>query len=111
MERTKKGNPVIVTAEVMEGLEAVRLSGKTNMFDVNRVIELALQMGHVEAAMWVYDNRRLYSRAILVGFAVEEVPAPCDSSHRVAEPAACGHEVEQSVDADEPGDTSQGGDS
>ena len=71
MERTKKGNPVIVPAQVLNGLEAVRVSGKTNMFDAPRVIELALQMGYVDAAMWVYDNRRLYSRAILAGFAVE----------------------------------------
>ena len=71
MERTEGKTPVIVPAQVMDGLEAVRVSGKTNMFDAPRVIELALQMGHVDAALWVYDNRRLYSRAILAGFAVE----------------------------------------
>ncbi len=109
MERTKKGNPVIVTADVLEGLEAVRLSGKTNMLDAPRVIELALQMGHVDTAMWVYDNRKLYAQAIFAGFATQAVPGDADSSHHVAEPAACGSTVEQSVDAGEPSDTFQGG--
>ncbi len=73
MERTKKGNPVIVTAEVLEGLEAVRLSGKTNMLDAPRVIEIALQMGHVEAALWVYDNRREFAAGIFVGFQAHHI--------------------------------------
>lgn len=71
MERTNEKTPVIVTAAVLEGLEAVRTSGKTNMFDAPRVIELALQMGHVHTAMWVYDNRRLYAAGIFAGFAAD----------------------------------------
>ncbi len=109
MERTKKGNPVIVTADVLEGLEAVRLSGKTNMLDAPRVIELALQMGHVDTAMWVYDERRSYATGIFAGFATDAVPGDADGSRDVAEPAACGHEAEQPPDAGEPSDTFQGG--
>ncbi len=110
MERTKKGNPVIVTADVLEGLEAVRLSGKTNMLDAPRVIELALQMGHVDTAMWVYDNRKPYAQAIFAGFAAEAVAGDGDGSHHVADPAACGSDVEQPTDASDSSDTSQGGD-
>ena len=73
MERTEKGNPVVVTADVLEGLEAVRLSGRTNMLDAPRVIELALQMGHIEAARWVYDSRKDYARGVFAGFIVDEV--------------------------------------
>ena len=40
MKQTKVRLPV----DVMEGLEAVRLSGKTNMLDAPRVIELAFAM-------------------------------------------------------------------
>lgn len=68
MERTRTGSPVVVPADVLEGLEAVRLSGKTNMLDVNRVIELALQMGRADAAMWVYDHRKLYVAGVFAGF-------------------------------------------
>ena len=74
MERTKKGNSVVVTADVLEGLEAVKLSGKTNMLDAPRVIELALQMGHVDTAMWVYDDRKSYVAGVFAGFIVDEVP-------------------------------------
>ena len=109
MEPTRKGNPVIVTADVLKGLEAVRLSGKTNMLDAPRVIELALQMGYVDTAMWVYDSRKAYATGIFAGFAAGVVPGDGGSSHHVAEPAACGQEAEQPVDAGEPGDTPQGG--
>lgn len=68
MERTK----VKVPADVMEGLEAVRLSGKTNMLDAPRVIELAFEMGHEAAAFWVYENRKQYAEGIFRGFAPED---------------------------------------
>ncbi len=109
MERTRNGNPVAVPANVLEGLAAVRLSGKTNMLDVFRVIELALSMGYPDAALWVYENRSLYAHAIFWGFTVAAVPRDDASSHHVAEPAACGHDAEQPADASEPSDTSQGG--
>ena len=109
MERTKEETPVAVPADVLEGLESVRLSGKTNMLDAPRVIELALQMGHVETAMWVYDSRKAYATGIFAGFAAEVIATSRDSSHHVAEPAACGSDAEQSDDAGEPIDTFQGG--
>ena len=63
-------NKVPIPAEVIEGLEAVRLSGKTNMFDVSAVINLALDMGYAITATWIEENRWLYAWGILIGFEV-----------------------------------------
>lgn len=68
MDNTK----IRVSKEIFDGLEAVRLSGKTNMLDAPRVIELALEMGHDAAAFWVYENRRSYATGIFQGFAICE---------------------------------------
>ena len=64
--------PVPVPAAVYEGLEAVRQSGATNMFDRPRVIELAEMMGYDEAAAWVRDHRNAYARVLFAGVVVEE---------------------------------------
>ena len=70
MERTKMPIP----ADVLEGLEAVRLSGKTNMLDVPMVIKLALEMGFPVTALWVKEHTALYAQGCLRGFeAVEEL--------------------------------------
>ena len=61
---------VHVPAEVFEGIEAVRLSGLTNMLDRPRVAEIAEEMGFEEAAAWVRDHRDLYGQAIFRGFEV-----------------------------------------
>lgn len=63
---------VRIPADVLEGLKAVRLSGKTNMLDAPRVIELALEMGHDAAAFWVYECRSKYAEGIFKGFEPEE---------------------------------------
>ena len=68
MEQTK----IAVPAEVLEGLEAVRLSGETNMLDAPRVIELAIEMGYPEAGFWVHENRRSYAEGIFRGFEAAE---------------------------------------
>jgi hypothetical protein len=57
-----------VPAEVMEELETIRLSGRTNMFDIQVVVDLALNMGFTKAAMWIRDNKGLYTQGILLGF-------------------------------------------
>ena len=64
--------PVPVPAAVYEGLEAVRKSGYTNMFDRPRVIELAEMMGYDEAAEWVRDHRSEYARLLFAGVIVEQ---------------------------------------
>ena len=62
--------PIAVSAEVFEGLEAVRTSGLTNMFDRPRVIEIAEMMGYDETAEWLASNRNLYSQGLFQGFQV-----------------------------------------
>lgn len=64
--------PVAVPADVYEGLEAVRVSGATNMFDRLRVIELAEMMSYDETAKWVREHRDLYARLIFNGVIVEQ---------------------------------------
>ncbi len=64
--------PIVVRAEVFEGLEAVRRSGITNMFDRPRVIEIAEMMGYDETAEWLASNRNLYSQGLFQGFKVAE---------------------------------------
>lgn len=65
-------HPIPVPAAVYEGLEAVRQSGATNMFDRPRVIELAEMMGYDEAAAWVRDHRSEYARLLFAGVIVDE---------------------------------------
>lgn len=53
---------------MLEGLEAVRLSGKTNMLDVPMVVKLALDMGHPQTALWVREYQASYAVGIFRGF-------------------------------------------
>lgn len=63
------GAPAVeVCAEVFEGLEAVRLSGLTNMLDRPAVILIAESMGYADAARWVRENRAIYARGLFAGF-------------------------------------------
>lgn len=64
MERTK----VPIPAGVMKGLEAVRLSGKTNMFDLPEVVGIAAEMEFLDTAMWIESNRSLYCQGLIRGF-------------------------------------------
>jgi len=64
--------PVSVPAAVYEGLEAVRQSGETNMFDRPRVIELAEMMGYDETADWVRRHRSKYARLLFSGVTIDE---------------------------------------
>lgn len=64
MERTK----VPIPAGVMKGLEAVRLSGKTNMFDLPEVVGIAAEMDFFDTAMWIESNRSLYCQGLIQGF-------------------------------------------
>jgi len=57
-----------IPADVLEGLEAVRLSGKTNMLDVSMVMKLALDMGHPQTALWMREHQALYVVGIFCGF-------------------------------------------
>jgi hypothetical protein len=59
---------VRVPADVHEGLEAVRLSGLTNMLDRPAVAQIAAGMGYDACARWVREHRALYARGIFQGF-------------------------------------------
>jgi len=65
-------HPVPIPAAVFDGLEAVRRSGLTNMFDRPRVIEIAELWGYDAAAAWLRVNRALYAQGIFRGFRVNE---------------------------------------
>ena len=106
MERRK----VEVPSEVLAGLEAVRLSGKTNMLDAPRVIELAFEMGHEEAAFWVYENRGTYAQGIFRGFAAVASPNNRDRSRHVGQHAASDPNVDEPSGGVISGDTCEGGD-
>lgn len=62
------GGKVKVTAGVLQGLEAVRISGATNMLDRPAVALLAEEMGFAEAALWVREHRGEYARGVFNGF-------------------------------------------
>ena len=64
--------PIAISKSVMEALEAVRLSGATNMLDRPRVIELLDEMGFDEAAEWVRNHKSEYSHGVFQGFQVAE---------------------------------------
>jgi len=52
---------------LMEVLETIRQSGRTNMLDVPMVVKIALEMDEAEVANWVNTHRRDYGEIILHG--------------------------------------------
>jgi len=69
---------VPIPAEVLQGIEAVRRSGRTNMLDRPAVAAIALDLGHVEAAFWLDDpaNRKTYAEGVFRGFREEKTVSP-----------------------------------
>ena len=61
-------HPVRVSAEVLEGLDAVWLSGQTNTMDMREVQARAYIMGYPEAAWWVEYFPNLYDAGLTTGF-------------------------------------------
>lgn len=69
--------PIRVPKLVLKGLEAVRRSGRTNMFDRPAVIAIALELGFDDTAAWVNSHRKEYAEGIFQGFeeaSPEEAP-------------------------------------
>jgi hypothetical protein len=66
--------PVVVDPEVLAGLEAVRDSGLTNMFDRPAVARLAMDAGYYATALWVTENRAADVAGVCRGFAVVAAP-------------------------------------
>jgi hypothetical protein len=63
--------PIVVPREVFDGLDCVRRSGLTSMFDVAVVAFLARRFGFEESAAWVEKNRAPYVRGVVGSFRVE----------------------------------------
>ncbi len=63
---------VRVPPDVREGLEAVRLSGLTNMLDRPAVARIAAAMGYEACARWARDHRALYARGVFHGFEADD---------------------------------------
>jgi hypothetical protein len=64
--------PIPVPRDVLDGIEAVRRSGRVNMLDRPVVARLCDELGHYAAALWVNDHRDLYARGIFSGFRITE---------------------------------------
>lgn len=71
MEETNVSK-IRVPKNVLDGLEAVRQSGLTNMLDRPVVARLTEEMGFEDAAEWVEAHRKEYAEGIFRGFEVEE---------------------------------------
>lgn len=59
-----------VSEEVYEGLETVRESGETNMFDYNSVIAIASREGYVDTVVWLMEHKNEYIQGVFQGFEV-----------------------------------------
>jgi len=69
---------VAVPPAVLQGIEAVRKSGRTNMLDRPMVASIALDLGHIDAAFWLTDkaNHKAYAMGIFRGFREEKTVTP-----------------------------------
>jgi hypothetical protein len=61
------GHPVTVTADVLEGLEAVWFSGETDMGDTRAVQTLAFRMGYPYTTWWLEFSPTCTSPGWLTG--------------------------------------------
>ena len=69
-EQGRPTEPIKISGEVYTGLEYVRESGETNMFDIWRVASLALEFGYPETTEWLgkKENHANYMLGVLRGF-------------------------------------------
>lgn len=61
-----------ISLEVWQGLNAVRMSGLTNMLDRPVVARLAADLGYPKAASWIEAHPREYAEGVFRGFDIEE---------------------------------------
>jgi hypothetical protein len=67
----ESSGPVVVPADVLEGLEAVRQSG-AHMVERAHVLVLAKRMGYRRTVLWVEEHPDEYARGISHGFNASE---------------------------------------
>lgn len=61
------GDPVVVPADVLEGIEAVRQSG-ANMVDRAHVLVVAHRTGYRQTVRWIEENPDEYAHGVFHGF-------------------------------------------
>jgi hypothetical protein len=59
---------VLAPPAVLDGIEALRRAGATNILDRPRVVELANELGLHAAVLWIHENPGLYARGVFAGF-------------------------------------------
>mgnify|MGYP006295764127 FL=1 len=60
-----------VPAVVWQGIDAVRLSGLTNMLDRPEVVRIARELDFTAAAGWIEAHPKKYAEGVFRGFVVE----------------------------------------
>jgi len=60
-----------IPALVWQGIDAVRLSGLTNMLDRPVVARLAGELGYPDAASWIEEHPKEYAEGVFRGFIVD----------------------------------------
>jgi hypothetical protein len=60
-----------IPALVWQGIDAVRLSGQTNMLDRPVVARLAGKLGWSDAARWIAEHPKEYAEGVFRGFVVD----------------------------------------
>ena len=65
------GGPVVVTSDVLAGINAVRATGLVNMLDHKAVSMLAGACGSLAAGAWIEANPTTYTEGVIRGFRAE----------------------------------------
>lgn len=63
--------PIPVPAAIWQGIDAVRLSGLTNMLDRPEVVRIARELDFTEVAAWIETHPKEYAEGVFRGFVVE----------------------------------------
>ncbi|WP_051328133.1 recombinase family protein [Desulfatirhabdium butyrativorans] len=66
-----KPTRIPIPAIVWQGIDAVRLSGQTNMLDRPVVARLAGELGWSDAARWIEEHPKGYAEGVFRGFVVD----------------------------------------
>ena len=57
----------MIAEKIKEQIEVIRLSGKTNMFNLNTVQRLAFEQNFHELVCWIEEDKKAYIKYILYG--------------------------------------------
>jgi len=61
-----------ITQQIFNGIEFVRKSGEYNMLDRYTVARMCNERGYYDAAIWITENERLYTRLLFEGYEIVE---------------------------------------